>query len=142
MKQYQQACVGAFIQKADTSFLVVKRAEDDEFLPGLWELPGGGTDFGEELQQTVMREIKEETGLEISVLKPIAVHTHYMDKKDERIQRVEVTFLCQLTGEDTVQLSHEHAAYKWVLPSDLHSLKLTPYMDSVIQDSLKNSGYR
>lgn len=138
MKQYQQGCVGAFIQKENGSFLVVKRADDDEFFPGSWELPGGGSDFGEELQDTVVREIKEETGLDIIVGKPLAVHTHFMERKDEKVQRIEVTFLCQLSGNDAVTLSAEHTAYKWIKPGDIVHMDFSDYMVGVIQNALQN----
>lgn len=138
MKQYQQASVGALIQNKDGKFLIVKRSEKDDFLPGLWELPGGGLDFGEELQDGLKREIKEETGLIVETIKPVAVNTYPMEKEDEKIQRIEITFLCRITGTDTVLLSDEHTEYKWITKSEVNSINFTPYMLGVITDSIKN----
>jgi 8-oxo-dGTP pyrophosphatase MutT (NUDIX family) len=44
-----------------------KRADTKKFLPGLYELPGGHIDFGEELVDGLKREIKEELGMTVTV---------------------------------------------------------------------------
>ncbi len=49
----------------DGKILLVRRSIDD-FLGGYYELPGGGVDDGETIEQAALREVKEETGLEPS----------------------------------------------------------------------------
>lgn len=45
--------------------LLLKRSENDEWMPGKWSLPGGGKREEETLTQAAIREIKEETGLDV-----------------------------------------------------------------------------
>lgn len=138
MKQYQQACIGAFIQNSKGEFLVVKRSDEDEYLAGMWELPGGGVDDGEQWEETVVREAKEETGLDVKVIKPVAVGMHVMEFSDAKVQRMEVTFLCEMVGKEQVTLSFEHSTYRWITGKDIETLNFTEYMKKIIQDSLAN----
>ncbi|MBP5640966.1 MAG: A/G-specific adenine glycosylase [Victivallales bacterium] len=56
-------------------FLILKRGED-QMLGGLWEFPGGKLETGETSEEAVVREVREETGLEITLGKEIAVVRH------------------------------------------------------------------
>ncbi len=47
----------------DDKILVVRRVAYDDTLAGEWELPGGGVDPGETIEQGALRELREETGL-------------------------------------------------------------------------------
>ena len=47
-------------------FLVVKRSPTDDFLPNCWEFVGGGVEEKETVKNALIREIKEEVGLDIS----------------------------------------------------------------------------
>ncbi|GAB0174822.1 MAG: hypothetical protein HHAS10_07010 [Candidatus Altimarinota bacterium] len=55
---FYRLSVKALIHNSDGKFLLIKEEN------GLWELPGGGLDYGEELQECLRREIYEEMGLE------------------------------------------------------------------------------
>lgn len=135
----QQACAGGFIKNKFGEILFVKRSKNDSFLPGNWELPGGGVEYGENIETTLRREIKEECGLDVEVGFPMAVSDYYMkdDKKDT--QRVEIVFLCKLVNPTrTIILSHEHSEYKWVSPNKINNLELSSYMRNIINDALRN----
>ncbi|HXS14987.1 MAG TPA: NUDIX hydrolase [Candidatus Saccharimonadales bacterium] len=133
MKQFQQACVSGFILNNKGEVLMVKRADNDDFLPGLWEMPGGGTDFGEHPIQALKREIKEEVGVDVEVGKVCFVDDYFMEKDDEKIHRVELFYKCKLKNNDTeVRLSHEHSAYKWLSEENLKSLEMTAYMTKAV----------
>lgn len=49
-------------------FLLGLRAKDDPALPGLWCSPGGGVEFQEQIDDAIVREFEEETGLSVKVV--------------------------------------------------------------------------
>jgi 8-oxo-dGTP diphosphatase len=59
------ACVGAVVQDAAGRLLLIRRGHDPH--AGLWSLPGGRVEGGEDLEQAVRREVLEETGLTVRV---------------------------------------------------------------------------
>lgn len=59
-----------------TKVFLPKRADTKKFLPGLYELPGGHVDFGEDIVVGLKREIQEELGMTISVGDPFACFTY------------------------------------------------------------------
>ena len=134
MKQYQQVCVSAFIANAKGEVLLVKRSNDDDFLPGLWEAPGGGTDYGEHPEAALKREIQEEVGLDIDILRPMYIDDYFMDREDEKIHRVEIFFVCRVkNAKQDVVLSNEHAAYQWIGGNDKEKVEMTNYMKNALK---------
>lgn len=104
--------------------LLLLRSRPSKGKHGFWELPGGRMNLGECYEDAVKREVFEETGLQISVVKPLTV---FDAKRDVNTQVVGITFLCTLEGEDTeVQLSDEHLDSEWVSLDSLGSMKVIP----------------
>lgn len=119
--------------------LVVKRADNDDFLPRLWELPGGSTNFGENPQEALKREVFEETGISITISKSLSVENYFMEDDSEKIHRVEIFFLCSLIDtSQEVQLSFEHSAFQWVKKEDLPEVGMTDYMTKAIDTCFTN----
>ena len=133
----QQVCVGAFIQNKKGQFLVVKRSDEDDYMAGMWELPGGGIDASESPQKGLQREVAEEIGLDVDVAKPLGVHTYIMETEQESIHRVEITFLCIAKKDKEVVLSFEHSDYQWILPQEVSDFDFSDYMRQVITDCLQ-----
>lgn len=61
------SCVGVFCQHR---LLLIQRSLSDSY-PGLWNLPGGKAESGERPEDTALRELREETGIDASVSSPI-----------------------------------------------------------------------
>jgi ADP-ribose pyrophosphatase YjhB (NUDIX family) len=82
----------------DESVLLV-RSSSPQIVPPLWWLPGGGIDFGESPEQTLLREFHEETGLAIKdpVLLDVASDIRRRPNGD-RIHTVRVLYTVSLNG--------------------------------------------
>ena len=103
--------VVAAIIKKDNHFLIVKRNRKKHL--GLkWEFPGGKVQENETFEEALIREIKEELNIKISLQDKIAKEKY----KDEKIDIVLHYFLC--TQEDgTIELN-EHEDLAWVEKKD------------------------
>jgi len=64
--------------------------------PG-WAIPGGFVDYGESLEDAVQREAKEETGLDIQLIRQF--HTYSDPKRDPRHHTVSTIFIAKATGK-------------------------------------------
>ncbi len=63
--EYHLTVLGV-VSRPDGKFLITKRAMDKSWAPGWWEVSGGGVMAGEESFEAVCREVREETGLDVS----------------------------------------------------------------------------
>lgn len=100
----------AIIFNKEGKFLTIRRTKTAPVRPNTWDLPGGDVDFGEDVTQSIIREIKEETGLEISDLDLFDVESH-VNKEGNFWITIGYT---AKTISDEVALSFEHDQFKWV----------------------------
>ncbi len=107
--------------------LIMKRVRPSSDGLGYWELPGGGLEYGENPHQALVRELKEETNLDIKILKP--VYTFTAIRKD--YQTVGIGFLCIPTNNH-VKVSHEHTEYRFVDEKELKNLLNPQIYDDII----------
>jgi 8-oxo-dGTP diphosphatase len=104
--------VAAIIQDEGGNYLCCKRGEW-KASPGKWEFPGGKPEAGEELAEALIREIKEELGVKISVVRQFdRSTTGEIDL---------VTFVCDLLGEKPIS-STDHSEIRWVAEQELSKL--------------------
>ncbi|MDK7667436.1 NUDIX hydrolase [Cytobacillus oceanisediminis] len=93
--------------------LILQRADHDDVGAGTWECVGGKLEFGEEIEGSLIREVKEEAGIDISIEKLLYATTF---QTDPTRQVVVLKYLCSCQT-DTVLLSDEHKDFRWV-PKD------------------------
>ncbi len=101
--------------------LALKRQDSDCRRPSAWDLPGGNLEVGEEIHDSVRREVLEETGLEIGDIKPLRVESS-MGSKPEGIEVVVIGWWGKASGTQ-VRLSSEHKVWKWVRPEEFRGLE-------------------
>ena len=96
------------IVEHENKILLLKR--NTEPYLGKFALPGGFVDYDEQVEVAAVREVKEETGLDIEVIIPFNVN-HFTRDDGQTITML--VYLCKALNE-TVTLSEEHPEYKWL----------------------------
>ena len=107
--------VAAAVIIRDNTVFAAQRGEGGE-LARKWEFPGGKLEPGEKGEETIVREIFEELGTEVRVLR-------YLLSVDHRYQTFSLTlhgYLCELLGDEPI-LS-EHLACKWLAKDQLDTI--------------------
>lgn len=127
--------VGAVIVDTGKVLLVKRRFEP---LAGEWSLPGGAVELGETLEESIAREMLEETGLEIEVGPVIEVFDRITrdDQGNVRYHFVLVDYLCWPIG-GTLAPASDVADAIFVDPSDLAGFELTEKARAVIARALE-----
>jgi len=111
--------------------LIVRRAQPPA--QGVYTLPGGGVELGETLEQAVIREVREETGLDIEPLALAGYRQMIVRDADGRVERhfVILPFAAHwIAGE--ISLNEELAEASWRLPSELSGLKTTEGLTDIV----------
>lgn len=83
---------GAIIK--NNKILLIKRKNDP--FKGKWALPGGFVEYGEKVEDAVIREIKEETGLITKIIDVIGIYSD--PKRDPRGHIVTIVFLLEIVN--------------------------------------------
>ena len=85
MKKYTGKTSTAIIPYPDNKILLIKR----NTIPfkGYWALPGGRMDPGETVEQTIVREVKEETGLDVTIVSKVG---EYVEKGSQRRRGIRI----------------------------------------------------
>ena len=115
----------------DGCVLIVRRGRPPAH--GLYTLPGGGVELGETLEQAVMREVREETGLAIAPLALVGFREAIARDAAGRIERhfVILPFAARwIAGE--IALSEELAEADWRRPDALADLKTTEGLAEIV----------
>lgn len=122
--------VDAIIITDDGRVVLVKRVFDP--YKDHWALPGGVVEYGERVEDAVIREAKEETGLDIRIERLIGIYSD--PGRDPRGHFVSISFLCRPTG-GSLRASEETKEVKAFLKEDLRSVKLAFDHERMLRDA-------
>jgi len=101
---------GAYVFNNKKELLLLKT------LKGTWGIVGGHLEKGESIEEGLRREIREETGLEVELIRLIRLFS----KKDDII----ILYLVK-SKDDNVIISHEHKEFAWVNIEELDKYELS-----------------
>lgn len=127
--------VVAVVEDAEGRVLLIHKTDNN-----LWALPGGGHEIGETIAETVIREVKEETGYDVEVKAITGTYTdpgHVMAYDDGEVrQQFSIAFRARLLGGEA-QTSSESREVVWLAPDEIDKLDMHPSMRMRLQHALE-----
>ena len=78
-----------------------------------WGLPKGVIERGEQPEQTALREVQEETGLQAEIIRPLGEISYWFVWEGERVRKKVAFFLMRAMGGDTSLHDHEMEEIRW-----------------------------
>jgi ADP-ribose pyrophosphatase YjhB (NUDIX family) len=115
--------------------LLVRRGKAP--LLGRWVVPGGTVELGETLEEALVREIAEETGLQVEPVEILTVFDR-IDREGGRVayHYVIVDFLCRWRSGEA-RAASDALAVAWVRPGELDGYDLPPKALEVVRDAFR-----
>jgi 8-oxo-dGTP diphosphatase len=111
--------------------LVLRRAPGMPYRPGSWDLPGGHLAIGESFEGCLLREIKEETSLEVAIERLLGLHRAVSEPY------LQALYACRLSVYQKVQLSpQEHIESRWATLAELEAMELIPYLEGILRGGM------
>ncbi len=106
--------IKAVVVKDKQEVLILKRAKDELFNRGKWDLPGGKLEKGETIPEALRREVKEETGLDVKVENIINFSELPKEHKHFKNEKRGLRFLVRYQGGEAKVNSKEHEKHLWL----------------------------
>lgn len=132
-QKIQKVVVGSIIFDKD-KILILKRHENEDVFPNLWEIPGGTVEFNEDVESALVRETKEEAGLDVKVIRPISTFDYTREKENFLVHVIQINFLVEKIG-GIVRLSSEHDNFAWISKEGINKYNLSEKTKKVINDA-------
>ncbi len=106
----------------DNRVLCLKNERDE------WDFPGGKIKINEDIEDCLLREVKEETNLNIKNLKSLKP----MNLKFNGVQVIVFLFSAEISCDSPIILSYEHTDYSFFLKSEIKDLNMPQYYKNII----------
>jgi 8-oxo-dGTP pyrophosphatase MutT (NUDIX family) len=105
------AAGGVVVRGSGDSLEVVIAGRDSD---RTWVFPKGTPDGVETIEETALREVREESGLEVEIVAPIGVIDYWFAVPGERVHKFVHFFLMRAHGGDVSNHDHEYDHVRWV----------------------------
>lgn len=102
----------------------------------VWQLPGGGLEFGEDIVNCLHREVHEELGIE--VICHTVVPKLYHDVRGGMWHGLLIPYLCTMKSvSDQITLNNEASDFRWATLPEVATMKCLPYTYEILQEAEK-----
>src|SRR5436190_16620185 len=115
--------------------LLITQRRADSHLGGLWEFPGGKREQGETFEQCLVRELREELGVDASVGELFEGVTHAYPEKTVRLR----FFLCELKAGEPEAIGC--ASFKWVRKAELNDFRFPAADEQLLKKLIASSEF-
>jgi nucleoside triphosphatase len=133
MTQYPEPTVGALILNKENQVFLMKSPK----WHGKYVIPGGHIEIGESAESALVREIKEETCLDINNIEFISFQELIYDPIFQKKKHfIFLDFSCK-TESTEVKLNEEGESYIWTTIDQALTLDIEPYTRKTIENYLK-----
>jgi 8-oxo-dGTP pyrophosphatase MutT (NUDIX family) len=105
-----------------------------------WALPKGTPTDDETIEQTALREVAEETGLQVRILAPVGAIDYFFTQSGERIHKTVHFFLMEVTGGSLEDHDHEFEQVGFFPVAEALTLLSFPTERQLVEQALELAG--
>jgi ADP-ribose pyrophosphatase YjhB (NUDIX family) len=124
----------AIVTDDEVRIILIRRSDND-----LWSIPGGAMEIGESISETAIREVREETGLEVEPLYVVGIYSsprHVVEYSDGEVrQQFSICFACKFLGGE-IRTSSESTDVRFFTQGEIDELQITASIRQRIDDYL------
>ena len=142
MKKIEPVVIGVIFNTKTNKFLLTHRNEatyeknsPNSPFNNCWNFPGGGIEFGENPEHTVIRELREELGIDVDVNCLIPKAFSSVRKNWHGIL---ICYICKIKDlNNTIKLNEESDTYGWFTLEEINKLHILPLAYEIAKETTK-----
>lgn len=135
MKKIQLIGIGGVIVNKKGEILLAQRNDHRKQFDGKWSIPGGHLEFGEQPEKALLREIKEELGVKVSILKHhCSVASYSYGFGDVKYHWILICYLCRIINGRPKVTNTENRTIKWFKIDEIDFTDCIPTTDILIKN--------
>jgi 8-oxo-dGTP diphosphatase len=123
--------VVAVIRNDAGKYLVLKRSEKEIAYPGMYTFPGGKIEENDTVEETLVKEVKEEANLDLESGKILLKDKSFVRPDDQTVKVF--SYLCEVKNYEDIKINNDFTNYEWVSFEDLKNLSHVGIEDEIIQ---------
>ncbi len=135
MKKFQPVVLG-LIRKNNKyllTFRIEKELKDNKY--NAWQIPGGGLEYGDTVEDTVRRELKEELNVDVEIIQMIP---KIFNEIRGDWHGLLIIFLCKLKSQESqVKINFEASEWGWFSFEEIKKLKKMPHELEILEEAEK-----